>query len=414
MRPELLFVSPRFLFPVDSGGKIRTTQILRGLKGGAFRVTLASPANAGQLRDFSAELATVCDEHVSWEETARSRYFHWLRLRHVLARWPIPVMTDRSPAGERVVQELLQRKPAVAVFDFPHAALLAPPRLAAPTVMFTHNVEAEIFARHVEVARNPLARWLWSDQHRKMVRFEREALRRFDTVVAVSPRDAEQLRRAYAIRDVAVINTGVDLDYFSWSAPAHGDEVIFSGSMDWLANQDGIAFFMDEVWPLIVRARPAVRMTVVGRTPPRSLVDAVRSRRLEWLFTGYVDDVRPFIRGASVYVIPLRVGGGTRLKVFEAMGLGCPVVSTAVGVEGLPLDPETHYLRADSADALAQAVVRLLGDAELRARLSRAARAHVEANFSHRSVAAEFERICSATAQARSGAATAVGHGIAA
>ncbi|MCI0432665.1 MAG: glycosyltransferase, partial [Gemmatimonadetes bacterium] len=294
MRPELLFVSPRFLFPVDSGGKIRTTQILRGLRGGAFRITLVSPATAAQRREFSGAIDTVCDEFVGWDEPPRSRFFPWLRLRHVFARWPIPVMTDVSAAGARAARALLERLPAVAVFDFPHAALLAPAGIPVPSVMFTHNVEAEIFARHVEVARNPVARWLWSDQHRKMVRFEREALGRFDTVIAVSGRDAEQLRASYGVGNVAVINTGVDLEYFSWSAPAHGEEIIFSGSMDWLANQDGIAFFMDEVWPLIVRARPGARMTVVGRTPPESLIEAVRSRGLNWHFTGYVDDIRPY------------------------------------------------------------------------------------------------------------------------
>jgi glycosyltransferase involved in cell wall biosynthesis len=154
-------------------------------------------------------------------------------------------------------------------------------------------------------------------------------------------------------------------------------------------------------------------MTVVGRTPPARLQTEAQRRGLNWRFTGYVDDIRPYIRRASVYVIPLRVGGGTRLKVFEAMGLGCPVVSTSVGVEGLPLTPDAHYLRADDARALADATVRLLGDAALRVQLSQAARQHVAAHFSFRSVAAEFERICKSAVASRSArASAALGHGV--
>jgi glycosyltransferase involved in cell wall biosynthesis len=227
--------------------------------------------------------------------------------------------------------------------------------------------------------------------------------------VAVSERDAAQLQSAYGVRNVRVINTGVDLDYFSWSEPQENAEIIFSGSMDWLANQDGISFLMNEIWPHILGRWPDARMTVVGRAPPKSLVAAAQSRGLNWRFTGYVDDIRDYIRRACVYVIPLRVGGGTRLKVFEAMGLGCPVVSTSVGVEGLPLESGTHYLAADEPVAFAQAVVRLLDNAQLRLRLSREARAHVEASFSYQSVAREFERICLDTSAGSSRLAR--GHG---
>jgi glycosyltransferase involved in cell wall biosynthesis len=110
--------------------------------------------------------------------------------------------------------------------------------------------------------------------------------------------------------------------------------------------------------------------------------------------TGYVDDVRPYVQEAGIYVIPLRVGGGTRLKVYEAMAMGCPVVSTSIGIEGLPLVPGEHYLRADGEEELAAAVVALMKDAALRAKLAQAARRFVEERCSFRAVARDFERIC--------------------
>src|SRR5688572_1632909 len=167
-KPKLVFVSPRFLFPADSGGRIRTTQILRGLKGGAFHTVLASPAASVQAQTFAAPLAELADETRFWRET-KGPFDRVLRLRHVAGRLPISVASDVSAAGRRVVEEILSGGPAVAVFDFIHAAVLVPRATDVPMVMFTHNVEAEIFARHVKVASGPLLRALWKRQHRKMV-----------------------------------------------------------------------------------------------------------------------------------------------------------------------------------------------------------------------------------------------------
>ena len=393
-RLRLLFVADRFLFPVDAGGKIRTTQMLRGLKGGKFEITLISPGSARLAEQHATELAGVADQYRWWPVKSRGALFKLLRLRHVLAPIPIPIATDRSRPGQRLVARELARRPDVVVFDFLHSCILMPAALEAPAILFTHNVEAEIFSRHAQVAADPLRRLLWRDQHRKMRRFEQRCLQRFDTVLAVSERDRAAFARDYNVRNVAVIGTGVDLQYFAFQPDPRPGAVVFTGSMDWMANIDGIEFFMDEVWPLIVAAEPAATMTVVGRDPPESLVRRAGERKLAWTFTGRVDDVRPYVRQASACVIPLRVGGGTRLKVFEAMAMGCPVVSTAIGVEGLAVEHDRHYLRADSAALMAQSVVGLLRSTETRIRLARAARELVERQFSFRSIAREFERIC--------------------
>ncbi|MCC7486337.1 MAG: glycosyltransferase [Burkholderiales bacterium] len=398
-KPRLLFVSPRYLLPADSGGKIRTTNVLRGLKGGAFEVTLASPLPEGSDGTEPAEVRALCDRYAGWKSEPRGAAFQWTRLRHIASRLPIAVATDTTAAGAEAVARELAGRPDLVVVDFPHTAVIAPPPYPCASVLFTHNVEAEIFRRHVEVASNPVKRAVWSDQASKMQRFEHELLGRFTAVVAVAERDREYFAREYGAANVSVIPTGVDLDYFRHAgdepaAAPDGGTVVFTGSMDWLANVDGVGYFMDDVWPAVARARPAAQCVIVGRSPPAVMVERARARGLKWRFTGFVDDVRPYVRDAHVYVIPLRVGGGTRLKVYEAMAMGRAVVSTRLGVEGLPVEPGRHYVQADAADAMAAAIAALLGDGARRAELAAQARRLVEENMSSLRAAKVFEEIC--------------------
>jgi len=315
-------------------------------------------------------------------------------LRHIAKSAPIPIVTDYSAAAAACVRRELDRRPDAAVFDFVHAAILAPERIDVPSVLFTHNVEAEIFARHLSVATNPLLRMLWKNQHAKMHAFEARSLQRFDVVVAVSQRDSNKFVRDYGSAESFVIPTGVDLDFFAHHRPVRNREIVFCGSMDWLANQEGVQFFMDEIWPRIVAKVPDASMTVVGRSPPQALVDAAARKRYKWTFTGFVDDVRPRIAGAAVSVIPLRIGGGTRLKVFESMAMGPAVVSTAIGVEGLPVESGKNCVIADDPAEFADQTVALLQEDERRERMSAAARAYVEASFGFRVAAQAFEQAC--------------------
>ena len=367
------------------------------MKGGTFDITLIGPASDSDERDWAEQIAATCDRFVPWRR-ARSRP-RWMRALDLLGALPVNVAADRTAAALKAVEgALVHGAFDVAVFDFVHAAVLLPSTLEAATVCFTHNVEAEIFARHAEQATNLPMRLVWASQHAKMERFEREALRRFTSVVAVSERDAKYFREQYEIAAPATIPTGVDLDFFAWNAPQpvgadRPPTVAFIGSMDWDANIDGVRHFLDAVWPLVQsEVRPA-RFVVIGRNPPAALLD--RARALTGVsFTGFVDDVRPIVREAHVSVIPLRVGGGTRIKAFEAMAMGCPVVSTSIGIEGLDVADGEHYLRCDSAADQASAVVRLLRDATLREQLSRRARQCVESRFGHRVAAQAFEQAC--------------------
>jgi len=402
-RPRLLFISPRFLFPTDEGGKIRTASILRGMKGGEFHLTLATPAPSG-FQAHQAELDLVCDSLLTWPTPPVAK---WRRVLALAGRLPVGVASDRSATGSQVVARALADAPDVVVADFPHATVLLPEAVRVPSVMFTHNVEAEIFERHASLNKG-LWGAVWRNQARKMADFEGQALRRFDTVIAVSQRDATALGKRFGLARLATIDTGVDLEFFRFSPPSDmaapapdGGTIGFTGVLDSPANIDGVDFLMREVWPLVARARPAARALMIGRRPAPALVEFAREKNLPFTFTGFVDDIRPHVHQAHLMVIPLRVGSGTRIKAFEAMAMGRPVVSTRIGIEGLDIDAGAHFLAADSASDFAAAILGLLDDATLRTRLAEAARARLEERFGWAQVARQFEAICQAAIAAR-------------
>ncbi|HTZ70214.1 MAG TPA: glycosyltransferase [Acetobacteraceae bacterium] len=392
MQPELLFVSPRFLFPLDEGGKIRTAGILRALRGGAFRITLASPAPPNAVR-FTAETESVCDRFVSWPEQHPTPF---RRALAVAGRLPASAASDCSQPGRRIVAAEAARGPAVLVADFPHSAVLLPRSLPAASIMFTHNVEAEILERHAALATG----WrgaVWRREAAKMSRFEGETLRRFASVIAVSERDAVALAARYDLAHVPRIDTGVDLAYYRFQSPrADATTVVFSGAMDSRSNIDGIEFLLREIWPLVAVRMKSARMHVVGRNPPAALVAEARDRGYAWHFTGTVADIRPHLGEGDVAAIPLRVGSGTRLKAFEAMATGLPVVATTLGVEGLGLAPGTDYVAADSAADFASALITLLQDYPRRQSLATAGRTLLEERYGWDRIGRQFEAICTA------------------
>ncbi len=400
-KPKLLFVSPRFLFPADSGGKIRTGDILRGMKGGKYNIILASPVPDNH-EIYKDSVAEICDHFIHWPEQKPDLFYHLKRVLALLSPLPVAVASDISNAGKKIIADALAQTPDMVVVDFPHACVLTPKKFDCPSVMFTHNVEFEIFKRHIDVAENPLMKFIWQRETRKMQRFEKDALSRFDTVIAVSEKDANFFRTQMDMAHVAPIPTGVDLNRFPYNVPSgireDGPSLVFTGSMDWIANQDAIDWMIDEVWPLLALDTPDIRLTVVGKNPPQGMINRTKEKGLNIYFTGFVDSIVPYVHGAEVYIIPIRVGSGTRIKTYEAMALGRPVVSTTIGVEGLPIVPDQHYLCADRAEKFADAVLSLLKDPTKQKALAQNARSFVEENFASGKVARAFEQICIDTA----------------
>jgi glycosyltransferase involved in cell wall biosynthesis len=314
---------------------------------------------------------------------------------------PLPYFLARYRSAD--MQHAIERHLSTAdvdvvVCDFLHPAVNLPNRVAVPSILFQHNVEAMIWRRHFEVERHPAKRLYFRDQWRKARNAEAALCRRFDGVVAVSPEDRDMLAADYGLDTVHDVPTGVDTTYFQpdLAAPADANGIVFTGSLDWLPNLDAMRFFIEDIAPLLRRKVPNFHFRIVGRNPGAELASLAASQP-GFELTGRVPDVRPYIRDAAVYVVPIRVGSGTRLKIFEAMAMQRPVVSTTVGCEGLPVRHGQHLLIADSPADFADAVATLMSDRELAASLARNAADMVRREFDWSGVADRFMAICEST-----------------
>jgi glycosyltransferase involved in cell wall biosynthesis len=260
-----------------------------------------------------------------------------------------------------------------------------------PVVHFSHNVEHVIWKRYAALEPRRLRRLLLEVEWRKFRSAEARACRRSDLTIAVSDEDQRALAALAPTAAITAVPTGVDLEYFT---PAPGRErphhMAFCGSMDWQPNEDAVCWFADEILPRVRAAVPDATFAIVGRQPTprvRALVD-----RPGITVTGSVDDVRPHVTAAALSVVPLRIGGGTRLKIFEALAMGQAVLSTTIGAEGLGLTRDREVAVADDAAALADTAVALLRDADRRHALGLAGRRLVEARYSWARVGDVFRR----------------------
>ena len=404
---HILWVKNELLHPLDKGGRIRTYEMLRRLRD-HHRVTYVALDDGSTTAEQRTRALEYCDDLVlaPWR---RAPLRGWRRglsiLRNVFASLPFALAPYRSAAMTRVIRERCtggDDRADVVVCDFLVPALNVPDGLPCPVVLFQHNVEAMIWERRTRVAANPVLRLYMGEQWRRMRRVEREQCLRFDHVVAVSPEDAAVFRSAYGVERVSSVPTGVDTDFFrpSGTVAQKAASIVFTGSMDWMPNEDGMAFFVDDVLPRIERAVPAVTLTIVGRNPT-ARVRALAERSARVTVTGTVPDVRPYLEAASVVVVPLRVGGGTRIKIYEAMGMERAVVSTTIGAEGLDVIDGEHIVLADDPASFADAVITLLRAPDRAAAMGRSAASHVRTHFGWASVAEQFAERCSAAASHR-------------
>jgi glycosyltransferase involved in cell wall biosynthesis len=302
---------------------------------------------------------------------------------------------DRWFWSERAFERLRQRAGSIA-FDLLHVETVflwpyLPAASGLPVVLSHHNIESQLLESRATGERRWWLRLFFKREARKVAARERALAPTVAQNIVVSDLDAARLREIARSSAITTVPNGVDTDYFrpSGAVDAESGTLLFTGGMDWFPNRDAMEFFVAQVWPELLRDDPRRRMTVVGRAPPPALVAAARDARLRVL--GFVDDVRPHIEAASIFVCPIRLGGGTRLKILDVLSMARPLVSTEFGVGGLGLIEGEHYLGASSPADFVRQIRRLEADPDLGRRLGAAGRAFVAERYSWGRVAESLE-----------------------
>ena len=389
---RILWVKSDFLHPTTRGGQIRTLEIVKRLhaRHEVHYIAYDNPSQPVGLQRASEYCSHAYPVALD-VPPRRSLGFVAQLAGNLASTMPLSLSRYCSAAMRDQISKVLR----ASQFDSVVCDFLAPaPNFAdmSGVVLFQHNVESMIWRRHVEQAPDPLRRAYFKMQADRMFGWERRMSQAAGRVIAVSPQDAAVMRELYGIRAVSVA-TGVDLDYFRRppDAPRTAD-MVFVGSMDWLPNSDGVNYFVREILPLIWQRKPDCTLAVVGRSPsPAMQALAQQDSRIQ--VTGTVPDVRPWLWGARASIVPLRIGGGTRLKIYEAMAAGTATVSTSIGAEGLDVTHPANIRLADTPDTFAEECIELLQDVEQRDSVAAEALKLVSSRFSWDIIAAEFEKL---------------------
>jgi glycosyltransferase involved in cell wall biosynthesis len=400
---KILFIHKQVLIPHNTGGKIRALNVLRHLAR-SHDVTYLCNLRPGEEASVTAmqELGMRVETTPARESKRGSVRFYMDLLANLAS--PRPFTINRNfdlSLLERAARLHAKENFDIIICDCVQMARHTETLQGTAKVLFQHNVEAQILKRYSENSKGPLAAYM-ALQYKKMIRFESKVGSQFDAVIAISEPDKAIFEKDYGWQHVTAIDTAVDVEYFRPDAvpgTEQDERVVFVGSMDWLPNQQGVCYFVREVWPKIRAKRPHATLQIVGRHPTADILSFHEVDGVEVL--GQVADTRLYLVEAAVSVVPILVGGGTRLKIFEAMAMRKAVVSTTIGAEGLPVIPGEHIILADTADAFAAEVLGLLDNPERRMAIAQASHALVNQRFRSELVAQQFEEVCRKALQDR-------------
>jgi polysaccharide biosynthesis protein PslH len=398
---KILWVKAGKLLPIDTGGKIRSFNLLRQLAARHDTTLLsyyAGDTDAAYNDAIATEFPGAIPIATGGPTSLAGTVIEYLG--SLASEAPYVVRKYFSRRVSHRVDDLTRNgRFDVAVCDFLAPSLNFATKLAAPTALFQHNVESALWQRQAAHQANPVKKAVFSLEARKMRKYECATVRRFDHIIAVSEHDRRLMSEMTDSARITVAPTGVDLSQYRAIAGHEASEpvVVFLGSMDWEANIDGVDFFCRAIWPRIRAAVPAARFRIVGRRPGPRVRRLAEDPSIE--VTGDVPSVVDHLREAAVFVVPLRIGGGTRLKIYEAMAAGRAVVSTTVGAEGLDVTNDQDIVLADDPNAFADATASLLVDADRRRGIERAAAAQA-ASFDWPVVVRQFEASLQQTIEA--------------
>jgi polysaccharide biosynthesis protein PslH len=372
-RLRVAVIDEELPYPAISGKRIRTLNLIQRL---AERHEVSflchrnpDPREAAAAIEFFRDhgiRTIVADRAPPPRSTLQGGAKFYARLAaNLLSPLPYLVTANCSPQLRQVIARHAAEQPVdVWHCEWTPYVQLTKGLNTDPLVTVAHNVESTIWQRYFENEANPAKRWYIKQQWRKLQEFERWAFARSGRMVAVSDCDAARMRDDFGTSGVDVVENGVDTEFFRpTDARREAGHILFLGSLDWRPNLDAAKLLLEQIFPRVLRSRPGARLLLVGRNPPDWLRQAAAQAPGVELHAD-VPDVRPFLNRCGLMTVPLRIGGGSRLKILEALACGVPVVSTTVGAEGLMLEKDVDYFVADGVENMAQRLVACIDDPE--------------------------------------------------
>lgn len=297
--------------------------------------------------------------------------------------------------GQTIIDVKEEFSPDVVIFDTISLSLYQPLLDGVPSILDHHNIESSMMMERVKRERNFIKKIYFWQESIKLKRFESVNCKKHSTNITCSDVEKEKLIRLYGIdqADVTSIPNGVDVDFFQpLGCKKIAKSLVFAGGLSWYPNLDAMRFFKNEIWPKLTIREPDVVMTLVGRNPPAEFY-SLKDKRFK--VTGFVDDVRPYLSSALCYICPIRDGGGTKLKILDALAMGSVIVAHPFACSGIDVIPEEHVLFAESADEFVEQILRVFGDKNLRIRLSTNARKLAVEKYSFEKIGAQLAGIVS-------------------
>lgn len=372
-----------FPYPPKSGGKVRVFNLIKEVSK-YHDVHLLSLASKDEL-DFVPIMLKYCKqvEVVPFQHNSFSRLIRWVRIfSNLFTQVPLEVAAKESAEMKKKVKKIINDDFDVIQVEWLQMAHYLPFDLLknTPLILVEHDV-AYVPLKRRSLTETGILKYVLKRECSKMKKYEQEMCHKFSKIIAMSEIDKERLLELNENLDVYVVPNGVDTRYISPKIDQEdAGSLLFIGWMKHYPNRDAMIFFLKQVFPLIITKIPSIKVYIVGQHAPQEILNLAESNP-NIICTGYVEDVREYLHKCTVYICPLRIGGGTRLKILEAMAAGIPIVSTTIGAEGLSVVHGENILLSDSPEMFSKETINLLNNPKLRSKLVKNARNFVEENY---------------------------------
>jgi glycosyltransferase involved in cell wall biosynthesis len=392
---NILFIAPEIPYPLTGGHPLRTFNILK-LLAENNKIYFVSFIKEEDEIKYKIGIEPICEtiDLFYIQKDDFSMRFLLNVFKNIFS--PLPFVAQKyfsKKAFSRILEILSKYQIDLIHLDLLPMSSYYPALDSVPTILTDHNVESQRLYRWMKIEKNIFTKLFLFYQHLKLRRYEREMCARFDLCIAVSDEDKNQLHALCKTGKFEVIPNGVDIDYYAPSDQiADKNRCIWVGGMDGPYNSDAVDYFLDEIFPLVKKELPQVEIDFVGRFPTKKLTKKAAEEKKIKVY-GFVDDVRPYIHQAAVFIAPIRSGSGTKIKVLNAMSLGKPVVTTSIGAEGILAEPDHDVMIADDPRNFADKIIYLLRNPDKAKDMGRKARKLIEEVYDWEVIRRKMEKL---------------------